>query len=137
MPHKESHDREFGSVRVFVEVYLVLSSFWYFHYSLVYSFLCLVFALLLVVSVCVSILATYLLLNAEDHRWHWLSFFSSAASSGYIGLYSVYYFYAKTNMEGAVQTSMFFGYVALALLSLSLITGSIGSIGLPVAWRRP
>ena len=46
----------------------------------------LVFVILLVVSACVSVVSTYVLLNSEDYRWHWLSFLSSSSSILYIAL---------------------------------------------------
>ena len=35
----------------------------------VYGFMFLVFVILLIVTVCVSIVSTYVLLNSEDYRW--------------------------------------------------------------------
>jgi hypothetical protein len=62
------------------------------------------------VTACVSIVSTYILLNAEDYRWHWFSFLAGASAAGYIGIYSVYYYGEKTNMEGSVQTTFYFGW---------------------------
>lgn len=89
----------------------------------------LVFCVLIIVTVCVSIVSTYILLNSEDYRWSWLAFFSSCSSSFYILLYSIYFFVMKTNMTGLLQTAYYFSTVGCALLTLGLITGSIGSLG--------
>jgi transmembrane 9 superfamily protein 3 len=117
----------FGSC--FVELYSILTSFWNYSVSYVGGFVLLVFVIFILVSACVSIVATYVLLNSEDYRWHWLAFLASASSSLYIALYALYFFVAKTNMDGVLQTSFYCAYSAMALLTLSLITGSIGSIG--------
>ena len=95
----------------------------------IYGFFLLMFVMLLVVSVCVSIVSVYVLLNAEDYRWHWLAFLCASSSAGYILLYSVYFFLAKTHMEGALQTLWFFAYVGMACLTLAMMTGSIGALG--------
>jgi len=116
----------FGSV--FVELYFVLVSFWHSSFLYVCGFLLLVLVVLLVVSACASIVATYLLLNAEDYRWAWMSFQAGAASTGYMALYVVYYFFAKSGMSGALQTACFFAYAFVALVTLALLTGAAASI---------
>lgn len=47
-------------------------------------------------TVCVTIVCTYFLLNAEDYRWQWTSFLSAASTALYVYLYSFYYFFFKT-----------------------------------------
>ena len=37
----------------------------------VYGFMLLVFLILIIVTICVTIVCTYFLLNAEDYRWQW------------------------------------------------------------------
>lgn len=54
---------------VFVLRYFVFTSFWAYKIYYVYGFMLLVFAILAVVTVCVTIVCTYFLLNAEDYRW--------------------------------------------------------------------
>ena len=46
----------------------------------VYGFMLLVFLILVIVTVCVTIVGTYFLLNAENYHWQWTSF-SAAAST--------------------------------------------------------
>lgn len=56
--------------------------------------------ILITVSMCVTIVSTYFLLNTEDYRWQWMSFLSSASTAGYVYVYSIYYFLVKTRMSG-------------------------------------
>ncbi|ORX51331.1 hypothetical protein DM01DRAFT_1324505 [Hesseltinella vesiculosa] len=114
----------FGSI--FIEMYFVFTSFWTFKIYYVYGFMLLVFLILLVVSACVAIVCTYFLLNAEDHRWHWLSFMSCASTSVYIYVYAAYYYYSKTKMNGVFQTSFYFGYTALSCLGMFCLLGFVG-----------
>lgn len=56
----------FGSI--FIEMYFIFTSFWAYKIYYVYGFMLLVFLILLIVTVCVTIVCTYFLLNAEDYR---------------------------------------------------------------------
>lgn len=58
----------FGSI--FIEMYFILTSFWAYKIYYVFGFMLLVFLILLTVTVCVTIVCTYFLLNAEDYRWY-------------------------------------------------------------------
>lgn len=84
----------FGSI--FIEMYFVFTSFWAYKIYYVYGFMLLVFSILIVVTVCVTIVCTYFLLNAEDYRWQWTSFLSAASTAIYVYVYSFYYFFFKT-----------------------------------------
>src|SRR4051812_15356749 len=58
----------FGSI--FIEMYFIFTSFWAYKIYYVYGFMLLVYAILLVVTACVTVVSTYFLLNSEDHRWY-------------------------------------------------------------------
>ena len=90
------------------------------------GFMLLVFLILLIVAVCVTIVSTYFLLNAEDYRWHWTSISSAASTAFYVYIYAVYYFFAKTKMSGVFQTTFYFGYMLMFCIGIALVTGSIG-----------
>ncbi|CAL8118545.1 unnamed protein product [Orchesella dallaii] len=117
----------FGSI--FIEMYFIFTSFWAYKIYYVYGFMLLVFLILLVVTVCVTIVCTYFLLNAEDYRWQWTSFFAAASTSGYVYLYSIYYFIFKTKMYGLFQTAFYFGHMALFSLGLGIMCGTVGYVG--------
>merc|ERR1711935_1066721 len=80
----------FGSI--FIEMYFVFTSFWNYKFYYVYGFMFLVYVILAIVTVCVTIVVTYFLLNNEDYRWPWTAFAASCSTAGYVFLYSVYYF---------------------------------------------
>lgn len=86
----------------------VFTSFWNYKFYYVYGFMLLVFIILAIVTICVTIVVTYFLLNNEDYRWPWTSFASSASTAAYVLLYSVYYFFMKTKMSGFFQTLFYF-----------------------------
>merc|ERR1719336_1768377 len=117
----------FGSI--FIEMYFIFTSFWAYKIYYVYGFMLLVFLILLTVTVCVTIVCTYFLLNAEDYRWQWTSFLSAGSTAGYVYLYSIYYFFFKTKMYGLFQTSFYFGYMALFSGALGMMCGTLGYVG--------
>lgn len=49
--------------------YFIFTSFWQYKIYYVFGFMLLVFLIMSVVTVCVTIVCTYFLLNAEDYRW--------------------------------------------------------------------
>ncbi|URD90022.1 Myb-like DNA-binding domain, partial [Musa troglodytarum] len=123
----------FGSI--FIEMYFVFTSFW--NYKIqkilttwlinfgqvyyVYGFMLLVFLILIIVTICVTIVGTYFLLNAENYHWQWTSFFSAASTAVYVYLYSIYYYHVKTKMSGFFQTSFYFGYTLMFCLGLGIL----------------
>ncbi|XP_071875643.1 transmembrane 9 superfamily protein member 3 [Bombus fervidus] len=117
----------FGSI--FIEMYFIFTSFWAYKIYYVYGFMLLVFVILMIVTVCVTIVCTYFLLNAEDYRWQWTSFLSAASTAGYVYIYSFYYFFFKTKMYGLFQTAFYFGYMALFSLALGIMCGTVGYVG--------
>ncbi|CAF0945674.1 unnamed protein product [Adineta ricciae] len=124
----------FGSI--FIEMYFIFTSFWAYKIYYVYGFMLLVFLILAVVTVCVTIVATYFLLNAEDYRWQWTSFLAGASSSMYVYLYAIYYFFFKTKMYGMFQIVFYFGYMALFSLGLGIMCGTFGFIGTQAFVRK-
>lgn len=89
----------------------------------VYGFMLLVFVILIIVTICVTIVGTYFLLNAENYHWQWTSFFSAASTALYVYLYSIYYYHVKTKMSGFFQTSFYFGYTLMFCLGLGILCG--------------
>ncbi|XP_051139427.1 transmembrane 9 superfamily member 1-like [Andrographis paniculata] len=124
----------FGSI--FIEMYFVFSSFWNYKVYYVYGFMLLVFVILIIVTVCVTIVGTYFLLNAENYHWQWTSFFSAASTALYVYLYSIYYYHAKTKMSGFFQTCFYFGYTLMFCLGLGILCGAVGYLGSNLFVRR-
>ncbi|CAG9466923.1 unnamed protein product [Pedinophyceae sp. YPF-701] len=124
----------FGSI--FIEMYFVFTSFWNYKVYYVYGFMLVVLLILIVVQACCSVVGTYLLLNAEDHRWQWASFGTGFSTSLYVFLYSVHYFMHKTAMSGLFQTTFYFGTQLMLCLGLGLTCGAVGHIAANAFVRR-
>ncbi|KAK9810284.1 hypothetical protein WJX72_007991 [[Myrmecia] bisecta] len=124
----------FGSI--FIEMYFIFTSFWNYKVYYVYGFMLLVFIILLIVTVCVTIVGTYFLLNAENYHWQWTAFTSAASTALYVFIYSIHYFFMKTKMTGFFQTCFYFGYTLMFCLGLSIMCGALGYLGSSVFVRR-
>lgn len=117
----------FGSI--FIEMYFIFTSFWAYKIYYVYGFMLLVTIILAIVTMCVTVVCTYFLLNAEDYRWRWTSFLAGASTAVYVYLYSIYYFMFKTKMYGLFQTVFYFGYMGLFSAALGIMCGTVGYVG--------
>ena len=124
----------FGSI--FIETYFVFTSIWNYKVYYVYGFFLLVFLILMIVTLCVTVVGTYFLLNAENHKWQWTAFYGAASVSAYVYAYSVYYFLFKTKMTGFFQTCFYFGYTAMFCLALGVMCGAVGYVGSNAFVRR-
>jgi transmembrane 9 superfamily protein 3 len=117
----------FGSI--FIEMYIIFTSFWAYKIYYVYGFMLLVFIILMIVTVCVTIVAVYFLLNSEDYRWQWTSFWAGASCSFYVYLYCIYYFFFKTKMFGFFQTAFYFSHMGMFCVCLGILCGTFGYVG--------
>jgi len=124
----------FGSI--FIEMYYIFNSFWNYKFYYVYGFMLLVFIILTIVTACVTIVSSYILLNAEDRRWKWLSIFSGGSTALYVFAYSTFYFITKTQMTGIFQTSFYFGYMFLFSLTIFFMCSTIGYVATSIFVRR-
>lgn len=92
-------------------MYFVFTAFWSYKFYYVYGFMLLVYAILSMVTVCTTIVAVYFILNAENYHWQWVAFCSAGSTAGYVFVYSIFYFFYKTQMSGLLQISYYFGYM--------------------------
>jgi transmembrane 9 superfamily protein 3 len=114
----------FGSI--FIELYYVLTSLWNYKYYHVYGFLLGVYSILTIVVGMTSIIVVYFCLNAENYMWQWTAFGSGASTAAYVFLYGIYYYVFKTQMNGFLQCTFYFGYMSLIAIHLGLLCGTIG-----------
>ena len=124
----------FGSI--FIEMYFMFTSFWSYKFYYVYGFVLLVYIILVLVTICTTIVAVYFVLSAENYHWQWLSFLSAGSTSLYVFAYSIFYFFYKTKMTGFLQISFYFGYMALFCCGLFFMCGTIGSWGASLFVRK-
>merc|ERR1711972_1190569 len=116
----------FGAV--FTELFFIMSSLWQHQFYYLFGFLGLVLVILIVTCAEISIALTYFQLTSEDYNWWWRSFLASGFSAVYVFLYSILYFSSRLQIEKAVSTMLYFGYMLIVSILFFLLTGSIGLI---------
>jgi len=111
---------------VYIELYYIFASVWGHKVYIIYSILAIVFVILVIVTAFITVALTYFQLAAEDWRWWWRSLLCGGAAGLYIYAYCGYYFYARSNMSGLLQTSFFFGYMLPICWGFFLMLGTVG-----------
>ncbi|CAL9217351.1 unnamed protein product, partial [Arabidopsis halleri] len=97
---------------IYIELYYIFASVWGHRIYTIYSILFIVFIILIIVTAFITVALTYFQLAAEDHQWWWRSFLCGGSTGLFIYAYCLYYYYARSDMSGFMQTSFFFGYMA-------------------------
>ncbi|KAF4369481.1 hypothetical protein G4B88_016421 [Cannabis sativa] len=111
---------------IYIELYYIFASVWGHRIYTIYSILFIVFIILLIVTAFITVALTYFQLAAEDHEWWWRSFLCGGSTGLFIYAYCLYYYYARSDMSGFMQTSFFFGYMACICYGFFLMLGMVG-----------
>jgi len=111
---------------VFIELFFILSSIWLQQFYYLFSFLFIVFVILIITCAEITIVMCYFQLCNEDYHWWWRAYLTSGASAGYMFLYAIFYFITRLNMSGFVSGLIYFGYTFIMSLSFFVLTGTIG-----------
>jgi transmembrane 9 superfamily protein 1 len=111
---------------IYIEIYYIFASVWGHKTYTVYSILFIVFVLLIMVTSFINIALTYFQLAAEDHHWWWRSVFNGGSTGVFIYAYSFFYWVYRSEMDGFVQASFFFGYMAIVCYAFFLMLGAVG-----------
>ncbi|EPS73142.1 hypothetical protein M569_01612 [Genlisea aurea] len=111
---------------IYIELYYIFASVWGHKIYTIYSILFVVFIILLIVTAFITVALTYFQLAAEDHGWWWRSFLCGGSTGLFIYGYCIYYYYARSDMSGFMQTSFFFGYMASVCYGFFLMLGGVG-----------
>ncbi len=111
---------------IYIELYYIFASVWGHKVYTIYSILFIVFVILLIVTAFITIALTYFQLASEDHRWWWRSIFCGGSTGFFILGYCFYYFFARSEMKGFMQTCFYFGYMGLACYVFFLMLGMVG-----------
>nr|CCC94940.1 putative endosomal integral membrane protein [Trypanosoma congolense IL3000] len=111
-----------------IELFLVLSTLWLNKMYYVYTLLIVTFAMFVLITAGTSVVATYLLLNMEDHRWPWTAFGFGASVGFYVLLYALYFYLFHTSMSSFFVTVFFCAYSLTLSLSIGLAGGSVSFI---------
>ncbi|PSC72630.1 phagocytic receptor 1b [Micractinium conductrix] len=111
---------------IYIELYYIFASVWGHKVYTIYSILFIVFLILCVVTAFITIALTYFQLAVEDHRWWWRSVMCGGSTALFIYAYCFYYWYARSDMNGLMQASFYFGYMLMVCYGFFLMLGSVG-----------
>jgi hypothetical protein len=111
---------------IYIELYYIFASIWGHKVYTIYSILFIVFIILIIVTAFITVALTYFQLAVEDHRWWWRSFMCGGSTGIFIYGYCFYYYMARSDMSGFMQTTFFFGYNALVCYAFFLMLGAVG-----------
>jgi transmembrane 9 superfamily protein 2/4 len=114
----------FGAV--FIELFFILSSIWLQQFYYLFSFLFLVFLILIITCAEITIVMCYFQLCSEDYKWWWRSYLTSGASALYMFLYAIFYYATNLKVAGFISTVLYFGYSLIMALAFFVMTGTIG-----------
>ncbi|GAB4820480.1 hypothetical protein N2152v2_007526 [Parachlorella kessleri] len=111
---------------IYIELYYIFASVWGHKVYTIYSILFIVFVILIIVTAFITIALTYFQLAVEDHRWWWRSIMCGGSTALFIYGYCFYYYHARSDMSGFMQTSFYFGYMFMVCYAFFLLLGSVG-----------
>ncbi|GLJ23309.1 hypothetical protein SUGI_0440950 [Cryptomeria japonica] len=111
---------------IYIELYYIFASLWGHKIYTIYSILFIVFIILIIVTAFITIALTYFQLAVEDHQWWWRSVLCGGSTGVFIFGYCFYYYFARSDMTGFMQTSFFFGYMACICYGFFLMLGTVG-----------
>jgi len=116
----------FGAV--FFELMFIMNSIWFHRFYYLFGFVAIVLVILVITCAETSIALTYFQLTSENYHWWWTAFFSSGTAGLYLFLHAFYYYSSSLQIEGYIPTLLYFGYMGVASVMFSLLTGSIGAL---------
>ncbi|KAF3792921.1 Transmembrane 9 superfamily member 2 [Nymphaea thermarum] len=111
---------------IYIELYYIFASVWGHKIYTIYSILFIVFIILIIVTAFITVALTYFQLAVEDHEWWWRSVICGGSTGIFIFGYCIYYYFARSDMSGFMQTSFFFGYMACICYGFFLMLGTVG-----------
>mmetsp|Transcript_13838 Transcript_13838/g.29854 ORF Transcript_13838/g.29854 Transcript_13838/m.29854 type:complete len:608 (+) Transcript_13838:164-1987(+) len=111
---------------IYVELYYIFASVWGHKVYIIWSILFIVYIILIIVTAFITIALTYFQLAVEDHQWWWRSFLCGGSTGLFVYGYCFYYYFARSDMSGFMQTTFFFGYMAMVCFGFFLMLGTVG-----------
>jgi transmembrane 9 superfamily protein 1 len=111
---------------IYIELHYIFASLWGHKIYTLFGILFMAFVMLTIVTSFITIALLYFQLAREDHHWWWSSFSNGGATGLFVFAYSFYYFWHRSNMNGVLQLSYYFGYMSVASFAFFLMLGFVG-----------
>jgi len=111
---------------IYIELHYIFASIWGHKIYTLFGILFLAFIMLVTVTSFITIALLYFQLAREDHRWWWTTFCNGGATGLFVFCYSFYYFFHRSNMDGMLQLSFYFGYMGIVSYAFFVMLGFVG-----------
>jgi len=111
---------------IYIELHYIFASIWGHQIYTLFGILFLAFILLIIVTSFITVSLLYFQLAREDHRWWWSSYVNGGTTGIFIYAYSFYYYFHRSEMQGLLQSSYYFGYMAVISYAFFLMLGASG-----------
>ena len=111
---------------IYIELHYIFASIWGHKIYTLFGILFLAFIMLVIVTSFITIALSYFQLAREDHRWWWSSLVNGGATGLFIFAYSFFYFFHRSNMNGLLQLSFYFGYTGIVSYAFFMMLGFVG-----------
>lgn len=111
---------------IYIELHYIFASMWGHQIYTLFGILFFAFMLLIVVTSFITVALLYFQLAREDHRWWWASYINGGMTGVFIYVYSFYYYFQRSQMTGILQSSFYFGYMAIVSFGFFLMLGASG-----------
>jgi transmembrane 9 superfamily member 2/4 len=116
----------FGSI--FGEFQYIMNSVWHSYMYAMYGFLFFNLQLLCIVISLLSVVQTYITLNAQNYEWWWRAFWVGASGGFYMGAYSLYYMVFVLKMNFVAGELIYLLYMVLCTGGFMLMCGTISTL---------
>ena len=114
---------------IYIDMDYQLRSLWGIRYDALWGLLTVEMILLIAVASLVTVLVLFCEIaetGIAEGSWWWSTYVNGCMTGCFIYVYSFYYYFEKTGMNGALQGTAYFGYMALISYGVSLVLGSAG-----------
>lgn len=113
---------------IYIELHYIFASIWGHKIYSLFGILFLVFVMVTVVTSLITVALLYFQLAREDHRWWWTVVINGGATGFFIFGYSFFYYFHRSNMNGWLQLSFYFGYTGVVSYAFFIMLGFIGFV---------
>ncbi|KPI83743.1 putative endosomal integral membrane protein [Leptomonas seymouri] len=112
----------------YVELRAIFGSMWLGAGYHMFGFLAAAFALIAAIVAQISIFSTYFQLSLLNYHWAWRSFFVSASYGVSLMAYCIFYYVFISMVKGFWGAALYFGYLSLVCVLVSLMFGAVGFV---------
>jgi len=111
---------------IYIELHYIFASLWGHKIYTLFGILFLAFIMLIIVTAFITVSLVYFQLAREDYHWWWRSLLCGGSTGVFIYAYSFFYFFNRSSMDGMIQGSFYFGYMAIISYAFFLMLGFVG-----------